>query len=815
MKIYKQLSLALSISIFSINSASADSIDNTFNFSNTEVTGGYSSASTNDDSTSMVINPGGIGIRADGEIFLSNSISPNFNKADLGQTNVFGTYGNFNLGYQQFTPRGKLLSPMRKFIVGAGYPIFDGLSFGIAYSNIQTTDNSNLNTNSIDIGILTRPTDFLSIGLVARNLNNPILGTNTIGRTYAGSFGIRPGGWDRLTVTVDGEWVEGSPADRIRGLVGIESEFINGVLLKGRVSSDAAFKNIGWSLEAGINFPYLSIGYGKSFASEGRDAAYAKLSLNKSRTLFEADDSSMAELSMNGFIPSTKDMGVGLFANISENSVFDYLENIEKAKKDKSIAGIILNMNNFSSGISNNEEIRKKLEDFKKSGKKVIAYVRSLDMNQYYLASVADRIVMHPIGEIQLQGIGGSQYYYKGLMDKLGVESQYERIGKYKSAVEPETRTNASEPEKEQTNALLKDLYSSMSKAITSSRKITEDQLKSIVDNKTMINPNDAKDLKLVDQIAYYDNIGKIAAELMNKNGKYPLVKIANVSYKKYNWKDENKIAVINASGAIVEGESSRDFLSGQTTIGAETIARMLDKARRDDDIKAVVLRVDSGGGSSLASDIISREVSRYKEDKKPIVISMANVAASGGYWITTDADKVVANENTITGSIGVYTGKLNISKLLDKLGVTTETFKIGEHADAFSESRPFTDSERKMLQDSAQFIYRTFLERVATGRKMTVARADELGQGRVYSGAKAKELKLVDEIGGIDKAIEIAGELAKLNKSKTEVINYASNINTIAELKNDPKTALNSLVMLKLFRENKILAIMPDFDFQ
>jgi protease-4 len=254
-------------------------------------------------------------------------------------------------------------------------------------------------------------------------------------------------------------------------------------------------------------------------------------------------------------------------------------------------------------------------------------------------------------------------------------------------------------------------------------------------------------------------------------------------------------------------------FYQVKTTIGADTIARMLDKARRDDDIKAVVLRVDSGGGSALASDIISREISRYKEEKKPIVISMANVAASGGYWLTTEADKVVANENTITGSIGVFTGKINISKLLDKLGVTTESFKVGEHADAFSETKPFNDEELKILRDSTKHIYRVFLERVATGRKMTVARADELGQGRVYSGSKAKELNLIDEIGGLDRAVEIALELAKINKSKTQVFNYKNGVEDLSYTNTDPRMAFHSLVMLKLVKENKVLAIMPNLE--
>lgn len=809
MKLKQSLTLALSICLLNINPVYADYIDNTFNFTNTEVTG-YTSAATSDDSTSMVVNPGGVGMRSEGEIFFSNSIA-----YSLPQTNAFLTFSNFNAGYQQFTPKGKLLNPMRKFIFGTGYPIFNGLSLGVTYSNIQSTDNSNLSTNSIDVGLLSRPTNFLSVGLFARNLNNPIYGANTISRTYGLALGIRPGGWDRLSVTLDGEWVEGSPANRIKGLLGIETEIINGVHIKARAMSDATFKNFGFGAEAGVSFPYITLGYGRTFEAESRDAIYAKLSLSKSRTIFEGEDSEAAEITMNGPIQSVKNMNVGLFSVENNNSVFDYLKNIENAKKDKTIAAIVLNMKNFSSGLSDNEEIRNKLIDFKKSGKKVIAYFSSLDMKQYYLASVADYIVMHPVGEVQLQGIGGTQYFFKGIMDKVGVEAQYEKIGKYKSATEPFTRTNSSDADKEQTTAMLNDFYSSMSKKISQSRGLSEKQLKEIIDNKTIINSDDCKDLKLVDKVAYYDEMNTIVGDLLKKRSRYNLVKIANVDYKKYNWKDENRIAIINASGAIIDGESTTDFLSGETTIGADTIARMLDSARKNDDIKAVVLRIDSGGGSALASDVISREISRYKKDKKPIVISMANVAASGGYWLTTEADKVLANENTLTGSIGVFTGKVNIQKLLDKLGVTTETFKIGEHADAFSETRPFTEAELKILRDSTQHIYRLFLERVATGRKMTVAEVDKLGQGRVYSGSRAKDLKLIDEIGGLDRAVEVAGELAKLKDAKKEVFNFKSGIDEISHINTDPRMAFHSLVMLKLVRENKVLAIMPNFEIE
>jgi protease-4 len=810
MKSVSYLILSVSFALIVNNPALADNIDDSFNFNNTEATG-YNSISTTDDSRSMIINPGGIGLKGDGEIFFSNSLF-----GSLQQTNLFGTYGNFNLGYQQFTPRGNSVPPMRKYIVGAGYPIFQGLSVGLSYFNIQSTDGSNAGASSIDFGLLTRPLNFLSLGFVIRNLTTPVFGKSQINRSYAGSIGIRPGGWDRLTVTLDGEWVENSAPNRIRGGVGLETEFIDGIILKGNIVSDATFKQFSWGLEAGFNFPYVSVGYGREFSPAGaRDAGYAKISLNKGRTIFEAENSSFAEIDMGGTIRPNKDVNLGLFSVDLKNSVFDYIQTIDKAKNDKGIAGIILNMNNFSSGLAVNEEIREKLLDFKTSGKKVIAYIRELDTKDYYLATVADYIVMHPIGGLQLEGLASVHSYYKELLDKLGIEAQFEKIGKYKSAPEPLTRNSASQADKEQTYALLDDFYSSVSKAITENRKITEAELKSLIDNKLIIDATEAKDLKLVDQIAHYDEIPQIAAHLLKRERKFPLVDLFNRNYKKYNWSDDDQIAIINASGTIIEGSSTSDLLSGETTLGADTISAMLNRARRDDSIKAVVLRVDSGGGSALASDIIAREIARFKEEKKPIVISMANVAASGGYWLSAGADKIVADSNTITGSIGVFTGKLNFARLFDKLGISTESFKIGEHADYFSQARPFTEEERKILDKSIQSMYRIFLERVSAGRNIPIARVDEIGQGRVYSGKKAKELNLVDETGGLDKAIEIARVLAAIKDKKPEVFNLRpSGLDTLSHLAADPAQAFYPVVLMRLIKENRVLAIMPGFEF-
>ncbi|MFN4151928.1 MAG: signal peptide peptidase SppA, partial [Candidatus Sericytochromatia bacterium] len=421
-----------------------------------------------------------------------------------------------------------------------------------------------------------------------------------------------------------------------------------------------------------------------------------------------------------------------------------------------------------------NEELRRKLEKFKKSGKKVVAYIYSADIKDYYLASVADHIIIHPSGELQFQGVGSLNYFYKGLMDKVGVESQFQKYGKYKSAVESSTRYSGSDEDKEQRLALMKQFYSSVENAVTSSRKLTPQDLQTIVDNKLLMSSRESKELKLVDEIGYYDQVPELLGKYTQnqKIKKYGIVDIDRRVYKEYAWADDYKVAVVNASGAIVEGSSTSDFLSGESSMGADTIVKLLEKVRNADDVKAVVLRVDSGGGSSLASDIIGREVKRFKEVGKPIVVSMGNVAASGGYWIATDADKVLANQNTITGSIGVFTGKMNFDKLFSKLGINVEAIKIGKHADAFSEHRPFSDEELKILDKSAQEIYRMFLERVSSGRKIEISKVEALAQGRVYSGEEAKKLNLIDQIGGLEEAVEIAKELAKIKDKNVKVLN-------------------------------------------
>ncbi|GIW21821.1 MAG: hypothetical protein KatS3mg068_0828 [Candidatus Sericytochromatia bacterium] len=786
-------------------SAKADVIQDSLDFNNKYITGSFNSVSINDDSTSLAINPGGIGIKREGELFFSNSIY-----SDLYQTNIFASFSNFNIGYQQFLPSNNI-RPLRKYIFGTAFPIIQGISTGISYSHIQTSDNTNFSTSSFDFGLLSRPTDFLSIGFVLRNINTPIIDKTIINRTYALGLGFRPFSWDRLSINLDTEWVEGSNIEKVFTNLGFESEFIDGIVLKGRLATTPKFDNFSFNTELSLNFPYISVGYGRTLDKRTKDAFQFKITLNQNRSIFLANNSKFAEIKLSGNIKSTKENRINIFGTQKRDSLFDYLEDIDKAKNDKQISGIVLYFDNYNSSLAVNEELKDKIIDFKKSGKKVVSFIKNIDLKQLYLASVSDYIVMHPLGEINLSGIGFTNLYFKNLFDKLGIIVEFESVGKYKSAIEPYIMKRASEYDREQNIDFLKDLYEEIINQISESKSIDKDKLNKLINELFIIDSKTAKDLRIVDEISHYDEIENILSRLNNVRGKYPLVDISKINYKQYNWKDENIIAIVNASGLISEGYSSRDFLSGENIIGSDTIARILNILRKNQDVKAVILRIDSGGGSSLASDIISREIELFKQEneKKPIIISMGDIAASGAYWISVFGDKILANKTTITGSIGVFTGKISYDKLLEKIGITTDSFKINDNADVYSNLRRFKDNEKKIIKKSAENIYRLFLEKVAKGRNIPIEKVEEIAQGRIYSGKKAKEINLIDEIGGITKAIDLAKNLSNI-KGKFKIYNVNSDFEAIASFINEPLQTFIPIRLFNMINNSSFLSIIP-----
>jgi protease-4 len=440
----------------------------------------------------------------------------------------------------------------------------------------------------------------------------------------------------------------------------------------------------------------------------------------------------------------------------------DILANIKKAKTDDNIKGIFLDESYMLSGQGTTEEIRNALIDFKKSGKFIVAYAEVYTKGFYYLASVADKVYINPKGIFEFDGFSSQITFLKGALDKLGIEAQVIKVGTFKSAVEPLVLTKMSDANRLQVTSYLGSLYDHFLTGIGKSRGINKDSLFNYANQMRIKQPEDALKYKLVDGLKYKDELIAELKSRLKVKAKDDIKSVELSEYTKSGADDTkevstNRIAVVYASGDIAGGDGD------DNSIGSETTSKALRKVRLDNKIKAVVLRVNSPGGSSLASDVIWREVMLTKK-VKPIIVSMGDVAASGGYYISCAADSIFAEPNTITGSIGIFAILPNMQKLFnDKLGVTFDGVKTGQFADLGNTSRPLTPAEKAILQNQINRGYDDFTKAVAAGRHKTQAYINSIGQGRVWTGAQALKIGLVDRLGNINDAIKSAAKKANL----------------------------------------------------
>ena len=460
-----------------------------------------------------------------------------------------------------------------------------------------------------------------------------------------------------------------------------------------------------------------------------------------------------------------KDFG---YFEAEHDGVTDILNAIEAAKTDDKIKGISILNNQSQLGLAQSKAVRDKLEEFKKSGKFVYAYANFFTQGEYYLNSVADQVYLNPMGEVDFKGLSAEILYMKDLQEKTGVKMEVIRHGKYKSAVEPFLTQEMSPENREQMTVLLNSVWSTIVSDIAKSRKLTVVQLNAIANSLGARTPELALANKLVDKVAYEDEYhDAIRAKLkLDKKEKYDFVSITDYAKKAAStvedYSKNDIIAVIYAQGEITGGEGDVNI------IGEGSINRSLKEAREDDDVKAIVLRVDSPGGNALTSELIWREIEITKK-VKPVVVSMGNYAASGGYYIAANADRIFAEPNTITGSIGVFGMLPNLNQLGKNIGINAEQVKTHDNASGYSVFEPIDENFKGYVLESIERIYATFLKRVADGRKMTTAQVDAIGQGRVWTGVDAHKLGLVDEIGGLDAAIKYAAKLGKTSSYRTE----------------------------------------------
>jgi protease IV len=443
------------------------------------------------------------------------------------------------------------------------------------------------------------------------------------------------------------------------------------------------------------------------------------------------------------------------------------IEKINYAQTDKKIKGIYLAFDNIEAGFATLQELREVLSNFKKSGKFIYSYSENYSQKEYFLASASSKIFLNPQGSLEWKGLGMSLLFFKNAFEKLDLEIQVFRHGKFKSAVEPFLTDKMSQSNRLQSETFLNSIWNSMLSSISIDRKISTDELNNLADNLSIQFPEDALSKKLVDAIAYED---EVITDLKKKLGIKEVEKIKITALDKYEVKtkfdkklNDKLIAIIYANGSISSGEGNDD------EIGSERLAKAIKDARLNVKVKAIVLRVNSPGGSALASDVIWREVVLAKK-AKPTVVSMGNLAASGGYYISCAADRIFAEPNTITGSIGVFGIIPNLQKMLEKkIGITVDTVNTNKHSDIGSGLRNVDEEEYNFIQNSVEKVYDVFTKRVAEGRKMKQADVDSIGQGRVWSGADAIKINLVDELGGLNKAIAYAAKKANLKEYKLQ----------------------------------------------
>jgi protease-4 len=552
-------------------------------------------------------------------------------------------------------------------------------------------------------------------------------------------------------------------------------------------------------------------------------------------------DNSLLTLRVAGALPDyTPDDPFKRFFGGPDQSLTGLIMQFKKAKADKRIKAILLDVNMSGVGWGKAEEIRDAITDFRSSGKPVYAFVEFGLNKEYYIATACDKIIVPPPGELFINGLAADVMFFRGSLDKLGIYPDIYQIGKYKSAGDMFTQKKMTDAHREYINELLDDLFGRYKNAIAQTRHKTPDEVSALIDN-APYSAIKAKEAGLIDDVMYKDDVEKQFKKLLGYKDTDTFVAVRGADYRDVSPESlglnkGERIAVIYASGEIGSG-SSQNRPSGDQSIGSDTVAKALNDAAADKSLKAIVLRVDSPGGSGLASDIIWHAVEAANQ-KKPVVVSMSDVAASGGYYISASAAKIIAQPSTITGSIGVVAGKPVMRGFYDWLGISNEYVLRGKNAGMFRETEKFSDDERAKFEEWIKTTYyQDFVPKVAKGRNKDAQYIDSVAQGRVWTGGQAKERGLVDEFGGLDKAIEVAKQLAKIPADKgveRVILPYPTtflqellsgsgeNSNTqleqqravFAALPEDARRALRYMMLMDRMKNGESMLVMP-FDIR
>ena len=705
-------------------------------------------------------------------------------------------------GMEWYTGPDALVARRRTF--ASAFPLSESVHLGLAWSSGSSA------FSSWDVGLLLRPSEHLSVGAVARALNRPKVRGERQARTVDLGVGLRPSG-DRWTFLLGGTLTQDARLRDASFVYGMDAEPLDGVVLSVRADREG-------DIRAGVTLNLAHVGFGtmERFEKGHRGGiAHARFSRAHFRSV-NKPKGRLVELKLSGALPDAPS-GFSLFGGRA-HTVRGIVSLFRRARNDRSVSGVILRLGRLDVGFGKLREIRDALIDFRSSGKRVVCYMETGGNREYVLASACDRIAFSPAGYLGLVGLRMEIPFVKGTLDKVGVRANLEKVGKYKSAADLLTREEMSNAHREMQNAILDDVYGRFIGTLAEGRGMDVAEVQRRIDEGPYT-AREAFEAGLVDALVYPDEIEDLAKEMCPDG----FLKVSAGSFSggiphRTAWGVPPRIAVIYASGAIVSGQSRTDFLTGIEMMGADTISRALRAAREEPSVRAIVLRIDSGGGSVLASDLIWREVHRTK-GKKPLIVSMGDVAASGGYYIACMADTIIAEPGTITGSIGVFAGKYDLRRLYDRIGFRKEILTRGARAGIYTDYEELTEEQREIVRRQVREVYDDFVSKVAEGRGMSYASVDSIGRGRVWTGAQAREIGLVDALGGLDLAIELACARVGLSMERTEILSLPERYGVLRMLSYDAagwirgerlSAPFSGLEWAALFPEERILLLMP-----
>jgi len=721
-----------------------------------------SSVAVTDDARALYVNPAALGYRRETQLYMALPYANSRFTQEFGSSLMLG---NLAVSGEWLTGDSTQFSAADQFYqrwqLGLGSPIWRWLNLGTTLRWYGTLERK----PEWDLGLIARPFSWFSAGTMLHNIS----GQNGLSPVSRSGVALRPVG-QYVTVGADIR-LPLAESDNAPVLTGyLEVEPLPGIEIS--TSYNAAEDDY----RLGLNINFAKFGVSAVSYRSAPDATAGALlyhsSPNPYPTPFKAPGAQVMRVKLSGVIREQPT----LLSAEPLHSVYGIRELLHTLADDDQVTAVLLELGPLASGFTKLLEIRQMIEDLQNSGKKVYCYSEALTNSSYFLATACDKIYINPAGTAWINGLSATALYFKEALSKLGITAEFEYTGQYKSAHEPFTRETMSPADREQTNAFLDDYFAVFLEEIASARQIRVAELDSLI-NQGPYTAQQAVDKGLLDDLVYADEIKeKLAANLgrkvnirsLKKRGYQPPFQTC----WKYQQQATDQIALIYVCGGITTGESRSNF-SDNPTAGAETLTRAIRAARKDKEVKAIILRVDSPGGSTLASDLIWREVALTTrgEKRKPVIVSMSDVAASGGYYVACAADSIVAAPTTLTGSIGVIAGKLEISGLMDKLGLNTTTLKRGDHAGMLTIYRPWEAEERGKIREQILAAYDKFTQQVAEGRGMTQKAVKKLAGGRIYSGQQALEEGLVDQLGGLQTAIAIACELAGI---KAEAVSFA-----------------------------------------